>query len=51
MMKNIYNLNTSQINNEGFNLRINYRDDANGFDNPSLNEGILTEELDLPIKS
>ena len=47
MMKNIYNLNSNQVNNEGFELRINYRDDANGFDNPSLNEGILTKDKPL----
>ena len=47
MMKNIYNLNSNQVNSEGFELRINYRDDANGFDNPSLNEGILTKDKPL----
>ena len=47
MMKNIYSLNSNQINNEGFELRINYRDDANGFDNPNLNEGILTKDKPL----
>ena len=39
MMKNIYPLNASQINREGFELRIVYRDDATGVDNPSLHEG------------
>jgi len=47
MMKNIYNLNSNQIKNEGFNLRIHYRDDATGFDNPSINEGILTKDKPL----
>ena len=47
MMKNIYNLNATQIENKNFELRINYRDDAVGFNNPSLNEGILTR--DKPI--
>ena len=46
-MKNIYNLNANQIENENFELRINYRDDAVGFNNPSLNEGILTRDKPL----
>ena len=37
MMKNVYSLNASQFNNEGFQLRITYRDDRTGLDNPSLN--------------
>ena len=47
MMKNIYNLNANQIENENFELRINYRDDAVGFNNPSLNEGTLTRDKPL----
>ena len=39
MMKNIYNLNASQVSKEGFELRIIYRDDKTGVDNPSLHEG------------
>lgn len=39
MMKNIYNLNASQVSQEGFQLRIIYRDDNTGQDNPSLHEG------------
>lgn len=39
MMKNIYNLNAAQIGQEGFQLRIIYRDDNTGQDNPSLHEG------------
>lgn len=39
MMKNIYNLNAAQISQEGFQLRIIYRDDNTGQDNPSLHEG------------
>ncbi|MGK7392989.1 MAG: cell surface protein SprA [Candidatus Cyclobacteriaceae bacterium M3_2C_046] len=39
MMKNIYNLNASQISREGFQLRVQYRDDNTGIDNPSLHEG------------
>jgi len=47
MMKNVYSLNASQVNNEGFQMRITYRDDRTGFDNPSLNEGALT--MDVPL--
>lgn len=39
MMKNIYNLNASSIGQEGFQLRVHYRDDNTGQDNPSLHEG------------
>ncbi len=39
MMKNVYGLNASQVSQEGFQLRIIYRDDASGVDNPSLHEG------------
>lgn len=39
MMKNIYNLNAAQISPEGFQLRVIYRDDNTGQDNPSLHEG------------
>lgn len=39
MMKNIYNLNAAQISREGFQLRVIYRDDNTGQDNPSLHEG------------
>lgn len=39
MMKNIYNLNAAQVSQEGFQLRIIYRDDNTGQDNPSLHEG------------
>lgn len=46
MMKNIYNLNGSQITQEGFQLRIIYRDDRTGQDNPSLHESSLK---DLPL--
>ncbi len=47
MMKNIYSLNASQISREGFQLRIIYRDDNTGQDNPSLHEGRRTK--DVPI--
>ena len=39
MMKNIYNLNASQVLREGFQLQVIYRDDRTGLDNPSLLEG------------
>jgi len=47
MMKNIYNLNSSQINKDGFQFRIIYRDDRTGIDNPSLHEGINTKDVPL----
>ncbi len=47
MMKNIYYLNSSQIEREGFQLRIRYRDDASGIDNPSLHEGRRTTNIPL----
>jgi cell surface protein SprA len=39
MMKNIYNLNVNQLSQENFQLRIIYRDDRTGIDNPQLQEG------------
>ncbi len=39
MMKNIYNLRASNVDPQQFKLRIKYRDDASGIDNPSLHEG------------
>ncbi len=39
MMKNIYNLRASSIDPESFKLRIKYKDDASGIDNPYLHEG------------
>jgi len=39
MMKNIYNLNVSQLTRDGFELRVIYRDDRTGIDNPQLQEG------------
>jgi len=47
MIKHIYNLNASQINREGFDLRIIYRDDRTGIDNPSLHEGRNTKDIPL----
>lgn len=39
MMKNIYNLGVSQLTRDGFQLRVIYRDDRSGIDNPQLQEG------------
>ncbi|MDH5608192.1 MAG: cell surface protein SprA, partial [Cyclobacteriaceae bacterium] len=47
MMKNIYNLNSGQVSREGFTLRVHYRDDRTGIDNPSLHEGKLTKDKPL----
>ncbi|WP_266364560.1 T9SS outer membrane translocon Sov/SprA [Tellurirhabdus rosea] len=41
MMKNIYNLNTAQLNRQNFQLRIVYKDDQTGIDNPNLQESSL----------
>lgn len=42
MMKNIYSLNVNQLSREGFQLRVIYRDDRTGIDNPQLQEGSQT---------
>ena len=47
MIKHIYNINATQINPEGFDLRIIYRDDRTGIDNPSLHEGRNTKDIPL----
>lgn len=39
MMKNIYSLNVSGLTKDGFQLRVIYRDDKTGIDNPQLQEG------------
>ncbi len=44
MMKNVYSLNASQITRDGFQLRVVYRDDQSGVDNPSLNEGPIKDQ-------
>jgi cell surface protein SprA len=46
MMKNIYNLNVNQLSRDNFQLRIIYRDDRTGIDNPNLQDGsaILREK-------
>jgi len=47
MMKNVYNLNVNQLSRDGFQLRIIYRDDRTGIDNPQLQEGasVRTRQL------
>lgn len=47
MMKNIYSLNANQVALEGFQLRVIYRDDITGQDNPSLHEGVNTKNIPL----
>jgi cell surface protein SprA len=47
MMKNIYSLNTTQINRQGFQLRIIYKDDLTGVDNPYLQEGEYVAKVPL----
>ena len=39
MMKNVYTIGTGSLRREGFSLQIQYRDDARGLDNPTLQEG------------
>ncbi|WP_167267074.1 T9SS outer membrane translocon Sov/SprA [Dyadobacter arcticus] len=41
MMKNVYSLGTSQIDKQGFQLRIIYKDDQTGIDNPNLQESSI----------
>ncbi len=47
MMKNIYSLGGSQVSQEGFQLRILYRDDKSGTEKPSINEGENTTDVPL----
>ncbi|WP_448519241.1 T9SS outer membrane translocon Sov/SprA [Rhodoflexus sp.] len=47
MMKNIYSLQTQQLERNNFQLRIVYRDDATGIDNPSLLEGANLRDVPL----
>jgi len=47
MMKNIYALQAPQLRQENFQLRIVYRDDLTGMDNPSLHEGRRTKDVPL----
>ncbi|MEZ4974797.1 MAG: cell surface protein SprA [Cyclobacteriaceae bacterium] len=47
MMKNIYNLNVTQLEQEGFQLRVIYRDDRTGIDNPQLQDGDFSRTKQL----
>ncbi len=47
MMKNIYNLNVSSLTRDGFQLRMIYRDDRTGLDNPVLQDGVVTRTRQL----
>ncbi|MEQ8424755.1 MAG: cell surface protein SprA, partial [Cyclobacteriaceae bacterium] len=46
-MKNIYNLNVTQLEQEGFQLRVIYRDDRTGIDNPQLQDGDISRTKQL----
>ncbi|TAF66488.1 MAG: cell surface protein SprA [Cytophagales bacterium] len=47
MMKNIYSLNAASISPQNFQMRIIYRDDVTGIDNPNLQEGNSTKDIPL----
>jgi len=47
MMKNIYNLNVNQLTRDGFQLRVIYRDDRTGIDNPQLQDGANVSKRQL----
>nr|WP_228527553.1 cell surface protein SprA [Pararhodonellum marinum] len=47
MMKNVYNFNANQIQREGFQLQVIYRDDRTGLDNPALLEGQNVRDVPL----
>ncbi len=47
MMKNIYSLKTSQVSKQGFQLKVIYKDDLTGFDNPFLQEGKKIKDIPL----
>lgn len=48
MMKNIYSINSSGgISRQNFQLRVIYKDDLTGIDNPSLHEGIRMKDVSL----
>ncbi|MCU0468106.1 MAG: cell surface protein SprA [Arcicella sp.] len=52
MMKNVYSLGTQQLNRQGFQFRVIYKDDQTGIDNPNLQEGekIVDRERNLKLK-
>ncbi|WP_461141591.1 T9SS outer membrane translocon Sov/SprA [Spirosoma pomorum] len=47
MMKNIYSLGSSSLTRQGFQLRIIYKDDQTGIDNPVLQEGTQLQNRPL----
>lgn len=47
MMKNVYSLGANQISQQNFLLRVVYKDDLTGIDNPTLQEGINTRDVPL----
>lgn len=47
MMKNVYSLNASQVSRQNFLLRVIYKDDLTGIDNPTLQEGTRTKDVPL----
>ncbi len=47
MMKNIYALNATNVSQDGFELRVIYRDDLSGIDNPQLQFGAVASTLPL----
>ncbi|TAD93319.1 MAG: cell surface protein SprA, partial [Bacteroidetes bacterium] len=47
MMKNIYSLGATSINKQNFLLRVVYRDDLTGIDNPTLQEGARMRDQPL----
>ncbi len=47
MMKNIYSLNTSQVNRDNFQLQLIYKDDITGVDLISLKEGAKIQNIPL----
>jgi cell surface protein SprA len=44
MMKNIYALGVNQLTSEGFQLRVIYKDDVSGVDNPQLQEPVFQDK-------
>jgi cell surface protein SprA len=47
MAKNLYNLNVTQLQRDGFQLRLIYRDDRTGIDNPQLQDGDIARTKQL----
>ncbi len=46
MMKNVYSLGSSSLTRQGFSLRIVYKDDKTGVDNPFFQDAIAVPELE-----